>query len=435
MLNNGIISYFFESSISLAILYLFYWFILRKETYFLTNRLFLLGAVIFSSVLPFINFSIQGFDTSNSSILGFFTRIGNSVNIPEVVKIANQNPEVNHSLNWYNVALYVYLSGVIVLSLKLIAGIIKVLLLVKKQKVKKYQGLPLIFGNQKFAPFSFFNLIFINKSLVDVKQFDKIIAHEYAHIRQLHTIDILIIELFVIIQWFNPIIWLVKRSLKETHEYLADKGVVMKGFDIAKYQSLLLYQIKGFRAVGLTNNFNKSLLKKRIIMMLKTKSSGPARFKVLLFVPILLTIIMIFACSKSENIITENEPQKEALEPQTNTVTKSDANVMPPDPVFYIVEEMPDFQGKGIEGFRDWITKNLRYPEIAANNGISGRVYVMFVIEPDGSISLANVARGVHPSLDAEAIRVLKSSPKWTPGKQRGKNVRVAYTIPIEFEL
>ncbi len=277
MLNNGIISYFFESSISLAILYLFYWFILRKETYFLTNRLFLLGAVLFSSVLPFINFSVQGFDTSNSSILGVFTRIGNSVNIPEVVKIANQNPEVNHSLNWYNVVLYVYLSGVIVLSLKLIARIIKVLLLVKKQKVKKYQGIPLIFGNQEFAPFSFFNLIFINKSLVDIKQLDKIIAHEYAHIKQLHTIDVLIIEFFVIIQWFNPIIWLVKRSLKETHEYMTDKGVVMKGFDIAKYQSLLLYQIKSFRAVGLTNNFNKSLIKKRIIMMLKTKSSGPAR--------------------------------------------------------------------------------------------------------------------------------------------------------------
>ena len=103
--------------------------------------------------------------------------------------------------------------------------------------------------------------------------------------------------------------------------------------------------------------------------------------------------------------------------------------------IFFIVEDMPSFQGKGQDGFRTWIGNNLQYPEIAAENGISGRVFVKFVVEPDGSISNVQLVRGVDPALDKEAIRVVKSSPKWAPGKQRGKPVRVSFTFPINFVL
>ncbi len=103
--------------------------------------------------------------------------------------------------------------------------------------------------------------------------------------------------------------------------------------------------------------------------------------------------------------------------------------------VFYLVDEMPSFEGGSINNFQKWVAKNLKYPEIAAENNISGRVYIMFVIEPDGKMGNVTISRGVDPALDAEAIRVVKSSPKWTPGKQRGKPVRVAYTIPIAFKL
>ncbi len=103
--------------------------------------------------------------------------------------------------------------------------------------------------------------------------------------------------------------------------------------------------------------------------------------------------------------------------------------------IFFIVEDMPGFMGKGQDGFRSWIGQNLRYPEIAAENGISGRVFVQFVVEPNGSVTNVKVVRGVDPALDAEAIRVVKASPKWTPGKQRGKAVRVSFTFPINFVL
>ncbi len=103
--------------------------------------------------------------------------------------------------------------------------------------------------------------------------------------------------------------------------------------------------------------------------------------------------------------------------------------------IFYIVEDMPSFKGQGLLGFRNWVIKNLQYPEIAAENGISGTVYVQFVVEPTGLVNKVTIMRGVDPALDKEAIRVVKTSPKWTAGKQRGKPVRVAFTFPIKFVL
>ncbi|HQH40491.1 MAG TPA: energy transducer TonB [Bacteroidales bacterium] len=103
--------------------------------------------------------------------------------------------------------------------------------------------------------------------------------------------------------------------------------------------------------------------------------------------------------------------------------------------VFFIVEEMPSFQGKGQEGFREWIQKNLQYPPVAAENGIQGRVFVQFAVNSKGEVVDAKVVKGVDPALDKEALRVVMSSPKWTPGKQRGKPVKVQFTFPIVFVL
>ncbi|MDX9695225.1 MAG: energy transducer TonB [Bacteroidales bacterium] len=103
--------------------------------------------------------------------------------------------------------------------------------------------------------------------------------------------------------------------------------------------------------------------------------------------------------------------------------------------IFLVVEDMPTFQGQEKDAFRVYIQQNLKYPPIAQENNISGRVYVSFVVDRDGSITNVQVVRGVDPSLDKEAVRVVKSSPKWSPGKQRGRAVRVSFTFPIVFQL
>lgn len=102
--------------------------------------------------------------------------------------------------------------------------------------------------------------------------------------------------------------------------------------------------------------------------------------------------------------------------------------------IFVVVEDMPEFPG-GETALRSYINKNVNYPVIAAENGIQGKVYVRFVVDKDGSVTNAEIARGIDPSLDQEALRVVRTLPKWKPGKQRGKPVRVSYTVPINFQL
>jgi periplasmic protein TonB len=103
--------------------------------------------------------------------------------------------------------------------------------------------------------------------------------------------------------------------------------------------------------------------------------------------------------------------------------------------VFMVVEEMPSFGDGGSNAFRNFVSQNMKYPDVAAENGIQGRVFVQFVVEADGRLTNVRVLRGVDPALDKEAVRVIESSPKWNPGKQRGKPVRVSYTFPITFVL
>jgi protein TonB len=141
-----------------------------------------------------------------------------------------------------------------------------------------------------------------------------------------------------------------------------------------------------------------------------------------------------------DNVIIENELILDDLESnQDEEVQILDFEVTDEEEeeaeIFFIVEDMPSFKGQGLNGFRNWVMKNLQYPEIAAENGISGTIYVQFVVEPSGMVNKVTIMRSVDPSLDKEAIRVVKSSPKWTAGKQRGKPVRVAFTFPIKFVL
>lgn len=114
---------------------------------------------------------------------------------------------------------------------------------------------------------------------------------------------------------------------------------------------------------------------------------------------------------------------------------KEEVQEVQEEQVFFVVEEMPSFGSGDANEFRAWVFQNMKYPEVAAENGIQGRVYVQFVVEADGRLTNVRVSRGVDPALDKEAIRVIENSPKWNPGKQRGKPVRVSYTFPITFVL
>lgn len=129
------------------------------------------------------------------------------------------------------------------------------------------------------------------------------------------------------------------------------------------------------------------------------------------------------------------EDTKEAAPITIPTVSKKEEVIEEEEP-FLVVEDMPTFNGKEAAiGFREYVGKNLKYPDVAQENGIQGTVFISFVVEPTGSVTNVKVLRGVDPALDKEAIRIVQSSPKWSPGKQRGKSVRVSFTFPIKFQL
>ena len=436
---NDLMIYIYESGICLAVLFALYWLILRKETYFRFNRFYLLGAILVSCLLPLGHISVFG---SEASTLGAVPRVVNAIRLPELIITEGSNYVIASSNNWQLIIFMIYISGAVLLMLRMILGIMKVSMLKRKGTMIKHDGYSVIYMRQEIAPFSFFRTIFIQNTRIEPSDERHILNHERIHIKQKHSYDNIFVEVFLIIFWFNPFMWLLKGALRNTHEYLADTGAVNETSSLSTYQSLLLKQIIGLFPIVVTNSFNSNI-KKRIKMMSRNKSSVLAKFKPLLLAPVLVCLTLIFACSEKPMDFTDDlnleEPvlvEAEAMELVTEENNDQNATDQEGEEVFYIVEEMPTFNGgEPASEFRIFVSRNLRYPESAEENGIEGRVIIQFAVDKNGDVVDPVVVRSISPELDKESLRVVSSSPKWTPGKQGGKAVKVLYTFPINFIL
>ncbi|MDT8392809.1 MAG: M56 family metallopeptidase [Bacteroidales bacterium] len=260
------------------------------------------------------------------------------------------------------------------------------------------------------------------------------------HIKQGHSFDLIILEIITIFQWVNPFIWMYRHAIKTLHEFMADEGVLHSGVDANVYSALLFEQSTGIQISDLANNFSKSLLKRRFIMMTKKRTTKLARLKLLLVLPLALTMIM--ATSMSPDLIAQ-EKKKELPPPPPKAVKNAEKPIEAPsqlsqdepeEVVFAVVEEMPAFPG-GIEAMYTYLGHSIKYPEGAKTNKIQGTVYVTFIVRKDGSVSNVNVLRGIGHGCDDEAVRVVKEMPLWKAGKQGGKAVNVQYNLPIKFLL
>ncbi|MFA6400375.1 MAG: M56 family metallopeptidase [Salinivirgaceae bacterium] len=412
-----------ESSVAIALFYGYYQLFLHKETFFMANRLYLLVSALVSILIPWITISIQ---SSKSSATLFY-------NLLETVTITATGYEMQvvHTITGWQWASLIYLAGVVVLSLLFIVRLLQVAFIAKNGLNSSNQTYPsnVVLVDKSIIPFSFLNRIYINGSKYSKEQVDKIIAHELVHIRQRHTFDCLFYELLIVLFWFHPIVYRYRKSAKEIHEFLADQGAIQSGIQKADYQELLFAQATGMKLLTLPNSFNYSLIKRRLIMLKKIKSSKWAKIRFVWVAPILVLTFVVFACNKATisettgNINTESADINKSV-----TITELDTTV------FFIVEDMPEYLG-GDSSLREFIAQSVKYPEVAKQKGIQGRVFVQFVVNQNGGIEQVKVVRGVDPSLDEEAIRVVKGIPQWTPGKQNGKNVNVSFTIPINFKL
>jgi TonB family protein len=434
-----------ESAIILAIFSLFYKAFLQKETFFRLNRLYLLSTLLFATTVPFFNISME-FVANNISlgndILNKISGIKQGYNeINEVIIYAYSG-----KLTWTVIQNYlsvIYILGVIISAVFFVFGLGKIILMILKSNPQKYDGYRIIETTDAIVPFSLFKWIIINPEKYSTNDMKQIIAHERMHAFQLHSFDLIFIEVLVILFWFNPFIYWYRKSIREVHEYLADKAVVENGFDELDYKQLLLSQVTDNRLVGLTSRFSYSLSKNRLKMLTMMKSKNMSKTKVLLAIPFAIAFIFFFTNSTEFAKATNNSSIETKISAVQDTIiTEKDGenvlietNVEMEGEVYFRAEIMPKFQGKESDAFRPFVAKNLKYPKEAIENKIQGTVYIQFDVDKEGNVRNAMVVRGVSPLLDAEALRVTNLSPKWTPAEQDGEKVNVRFTFPIVFKL
>ena len=455
--------YILKSSVCLVVFYLFYRLLLSRETFHRFNRVALLSILLLSCLLPLVEVTVEEQTEVHQTMMTLeqWLMLADMMNTADTTDL--QAEEV--TVTWIQVALLVYLAGILLFALRNGYSLLKLGGLLKsgrKENLSKYidegEKVTLIVHDRDIAPFSWMKYIVISKKDLD-ENGREILIHELAHIQNRHSWDLLVADICIFFQWFNPASWLLKQELQNIHEYEADETVIEKGVDAKQYQLLLIKKAVGTRLYSMANSFNHSKLKKRITMMLKEKSNPWAKLKYLYILPVAAIAVTAFArpeiSETAEEIsavkvndltaIVEAKAIKSTEESvQISTVSQDTVkvNYVPTEvsrklqgtAVFEVVEEMPEFPG-GVDAMMEYLQKELRYPESAKEKGIQGRVTVQFIIDKEGNVTNSKVTRSVDKDMDAEAIRLVKAMPKWKPGMQKGKAVAVKYTVPVVFRL
>lgn len=400
-----------KTAFCIAVFYLVYSILLSRDTMYGRNRIFILLSMVASFVFPFIIL-----ETNQPNNLQFFGK-----DLTGITVNGNTGPsaDVTAAFSWSRILLIIYLAGIMVTGIRLLAEILNLRFLIAGQKNGKSNIIRL--HKHSASGFSAFGHIFINTA-VKPDDAEEIIRHEQKHLDSRHFVDILFAEFIKVIQWFNPFIYMFDKSLREVHEFQADEECLSSGIPIRNYQGLMLNQVFRTSIFNTSNSFsNPTLIKKRMIMMTKKRSKALANLKILLVLPALILLLISFStCTVKKKSVTA--VKEVALAPDVE-----------PEP-FVVVEEMPMFPG-GDSILLKTIAESVKYPESAKAKEIQGRVIVRFCITASGTVNKVSVLRGVDPDLDAEAIRVVSSLPQFKPGKQGGKAVPVWYMVPITFAL
>ena len=420
---SNYITYLLQSAVLLAVLYTVYWFFLRKDTFFHVNRFYLLSSLALSLIIPLLDIRI----VASGPISPVMIMLD-----PVLISSERIEKAAAEHMSWFEIAGVIYLTGVFIFSLRLMIQLIQLAIIIRRNKITRQEGANIVFVDRGYSPFSFFNLVFIRKEYYLNGKLTPVLAHENIHIHQFHTLDLLLIEIAIILQWFNPFAWFLGRSMKSIHEFLADEGVLKQGFLKSEYQTLILNEAMGLQVNNLTNNFNVSLIKNRITMMTKARSASWTLIKVVVAIPAFFAVLF-FLTAGSVNNLSAQDTQQKAIAPATQTKAPQE-KPSSEEPVFMVVENMPSFPG-GQEGMTKHIVTTIKYPEEARKNGIQGTVFVTFVVEKDGTVTNVKVLRGIGKECDEEAIRVVSAMPKWIAGTQRGEKVRVQYNLPLKFSL
>jgi len=445
---NDLIAYLLKVSAGTILLYLCFALFFRKDTFYFRNRIILILTLLLPLVIPLIK--ITRVSVTPEEIPIGITVINSAMTVGETF-----TGEVN-SFDYNGLIITLWLGIAALVMLRTLFGLMKTAAIIRKGTLKSDKFPKLIISDMDYPPFSFWPYAVIPRKIFENGDADDIITHENAHIRQGHTFDLIICELYTSLFWFNPASWLIKKSIRLNHEFLADQQLTRCTVDIKKYEYKLLNIPEGFNRIQLAHSFN-NLIKNRIVMINKKPTRTYATLKNLLIFPVVAIIFAAFSLKalppieketvvKPEEIVAklnapevkgtvkeladariEGPAEKKAVQKEKSIPEKQDETK-----VYSQVDQMPQYPGGEIELMK-LIRNNLKYPVIAAEKGISGTVLVQFVVSKNGKITRIKVVRGIGSGCDEEAIRVLEKMPDWTPGKQGGRVVNVACTIPFKF--
>ena len=427
--------YILKASVCLALFYLFYKVLLSKETFHRFNRLALLGILVLSCLLPAVKIAISEPTALNQTVSDL-----ESLLMLAELNAGTEAAETVSRFGWQEAMVSIYLTGAFCCCIKSLIGIGRICTVIRRNRKERLaDGSILVRYPGKIAPFSWMHYIVMPDT--DLQEDNRaIVEHEQAHIRLRHSWDLLLAQACIVVQWFNPAAWLVKQELQNIHEYEADEAVLASGVNAKEYQLLLIKKAVGSRLYSLANSLNHSSLKKRITMMMRKKSNPWARAKYLYVLPLAAVAVAAFARPEISKPLEEISRVKVTEFPAisdavtSESIEKTDTLKDNEEEPYTAVEQMPQFPG-GPSELMKYISTNLRYPEDAKRDKTEGRVIARFTVKKDGSIGDVNIVRGVSPSLDAEAVRVLSGMPRWEPGMQNGKAVPTLYTVPVVFRI
>ena len=392
--------------------------LLEKETFHRLNRIIILGCLILSFAVPLIHIT----SGTNPTV----AMVRQAVQLPEIMIDGNGSKQPTWNLA--DIIICIYTIGVVAIFFITVVQTASLIQRLRKcEHIADNSGNTIVLTDYAISPFCFFHYIVMSRDdYANNRGF--ILTHEQEHIRLRHYIDLVVLQVATIIQWFNPFMWLIGKNLKTIHEFEVDEAVLNKGIDATQYQQFLVIKAVGNRLQPFANNLNKESLKRRIIMMNQKKSNRWMMLKALFVIPVATLAVSVFANT------TDMRSMAKAANTTANSISTNNMQTKQSDKKIYkVVEEMPKFKG-GDAKLMEFLMMNMKYPESAIKAKQQGRAVVGFVVGKDGTVSDVYIERSTgYDVLDNEAMRVVKSMPAWEPGKQKGKPVDVKYFVPITF--
>ncbi len=313
--------YILKSAVILSLFYIVYRIVLQKDTFFVANRHYLIAGIIAAFIFPFIQFTKTIYLKSTAIV--DTASMYNEVPLTAIETI----PSETITINWWSVALVIYCVGVCIMLIRLGTQLFSLSLLIKKYPATRTGKYTYVQVHDNITPFSFFRTICYNPQLHTTSELKMILEHEKIHAHQWHTIDVLLTQIVLALQWMNPIAWFYKRSLEQNLEFLADNGAIQKVVSSKEYQHTLVKVSSTSLRPALTNNFYHSLIKKRIVMLNKQTSHKRNLWKLGLILPVLALFMYSF------NVKTKTEflPLEKSLEnPVTYNETLGEASIIDP---------------------------------------------------------------------------------------------------------